>query len=406
MIERELIAAVLSRPEVLWECPVQPEHFESEVHGQIWRTILDLQHKGESFDAVTVSQSLGGDAGDRAITYVNEAVGSAAAAPGYASRIIEGWRNRMASDIYAKAQSGEISRDDAIRELMALDDEESTHETNIKQAMRKALDDMEEAAAAGGGIRGITTGLKDLDRHLGGLHNGDLTIIGARPSHGKTALLLHIAQCAGVPLGMVSAEMPDFQLAQRHAASIGRVSLANIRQGKVGKDEMAAFVKANRQLRDDYHLLDRGSPHIDEVIKVARKWHHKYQIQLFLVDYIQRITGRGDSKAERVADVAKSLKTIARDLNIPVVALAQVKRDVDSRSDKRPGMADLYYSSELEMEADQVITLYRDEVYNSDSPDKGMAELSICKNRAGYCGTVKVSWAGEFVSFGDLAWQF
>src|SRR5690554_485003 len=115
MIERELIAAVLSRPEVLWECPCQPEHFESEVHADIWRTILDLQHKGESFDAVTVSQSIGGEAGARVIEIVNDSVGTSSAAPGYARKVIEGWRDREASDLLIKAQDGEISRDELIR---------------------------------------------------------------------------------------------------------------------------------------------------------------------------------------------------------------------------------------------------------------------------------------------------
>jgi replicative DNA helicase len=402
MIEQELISAVLSKPSVLWECTVEPEHFTSEVHADIWRTILDLQHKGESFDAVMVSQTLGGDAGSRVIQIANESVGTAAAAPGYARKVMERWRDRVASDVYAKAQSGELTRDEAIRSLMAIDDQESRFECDIRQAIKWALADMEEAASAGGGLRGITTGLADLDRHLGGWHRGDLIIEAARPAMGKTALMLHHAQSAGVPVGVVSAEQPAFQIAQRHAASIGKVSLANLRQGKIGERETQAVIAANRKLKD-YWILDRASPTIAEVERTARRWHHKHGIQVLFVDYLQRIRGNGESKAERISDVAKGLKTIARDLDIPVIALAQVNRDVEKRTNRRPTMADLYYSSEIEMEADQVITLYRDEVYHDDSKDAGIAELAICKNRHGYIGTIFVSWAGEFVSFGDLS---
>jgi replicative DNA helicase len=404
MIERELIAAVLTKPSVLWECTVEPEHFTSEVHADIWRTILDLQHKGESFDAVTVSQAMGGEAGARVIEIANESIGAPASASGYARRIVEVWRGRVAGDIYAQAQNGDLTRDEVIRKLMTLDDQESRFECDIKQAMRWALDDMEAAAEAGGDLRGITTGLVDLDKHLGGWHDGDLVVLGARPAMGKTALMLHFAQRAGVPLGVVSSEQPAYQIAQRHAASLGKVSLSNLRQGKVGGKETQAVMHANRTLRD-YWILDRSSPTITEVERVARRWHHKHGIKLLLVDYIQRIRGHGEKRHEQVGDVVRSLKTLARDLDIPVIALSQVGRQVESRqNDRRPRMGDLSDSSEIEKEADQVLTLYRDEVYDEKTEDKGIAEISICKNRHGYVGTVHCEWIGEFVSFGDMTY--
>ena len=403
MIERELIAAVISKPDTLWQCEVEPEHFESEVHAEIWRTILDLQHRGESFDAVTVSQAIGGDAGSRVIDIATEAVGAPAAAPGYARTIVDRWRDRKAADVYHLAGEGQLSRDEAIRSLMALDDQESRFECDIQQAFKWAVADMEEAAAAGGGLRGITTGLAKLDDHLGGWHDGDLVVVGARPAMGKTALMLHFAQRAGVPLGLVSAEQPAYQIAQRHAASIGKVSLSNLRNGQVGGKEMQAVASANRSLKD-YWLLDRSNPTITEVERVARRWHHKHGIKILFVDYIQRIKGHGDKRHEQVGDVVRSLKTLARDLSIPVIALSQVSRAVEARpKNKRPNMSDLSDSSEIEKEADQVLTLYRDEVYDEDSADKGKAEIAICKNRHGYVGFVYVGWAGEFVSFGDLA---
>jgi replicative DNA helicase len=246
--------------------------------------------------------------------------------------------------------------------------------------------------------------LQVLDSHLGGWQDGDLTVIGARPAMGKTALLLHFAAAAGVSVGLVSAEQPAFQIAQRHAASLGRVSLADLRRGRIGDQEQGLLVEAIRKInRMNYRIYDRSSPHIADVERMARRWKQKHGMEILLVDYIQRIRGDGDKKHERVGDVVQRLKTLARDLDVPVVALSQVGRQVESRTNRRPGMGDLSDSSEIEKEADAVITLYRDEVYNPESKDKGTAELYIAKNRHGYTGTVRVQWAGVWVRFADLA---
>ena len=400
LTETELVAAAMSNSDLIWQVEVMPEHFQSEVMGEIWGAMQARQKEGSRFDAVTLSQDLP-EHSDRIITIANESIGSAAAARGYAEKVISGWVDRSAGDVYTKALSGELDRDSAIRALMNLDSGKDRFECTIQQALKSALQDMEEAQEAGGGLRGITTGLADLDRHLGGWHRGDLIVIGARPAMGKTALMLHHAQRCGVPLGVVSSEQPSYQIAQRHVASLGKVSLANIRQGKIGENEMKAMIIANGKLKD-YWLLDRSSPSVTDVERTARRWYHRHGIKILFVDYIQRIRGQGDRRHEQVGDVVRSLKTLARDLDIPVVALAQVSREVEKRQNRRPTMADLADSSEIEKEADQVITLYRDEVYNEDSPDKGKAELSICKNRHGYIGTVHAEWIGEFVSFGDL----
>jgi replicative DNA helicase len=400
MTENELVAAAMRNPDVLWQVEAQPEHFTSAVLSEVWRTMQAMQGAGEKFDAVTLAQALPGHE-DRIITIANDAIGSPAAAGGYAKKLIADWTDRTAGDIYAQAIDRQITRDEAIRALMALDQTRDQFECTIQQAMKRALADMEEAQAAGGALRGITTGLADLDKTLGGWHDGDLVVIGARPAMGKTALMLHHAQSCKMPLGVVSSEQPAHQIAQRHIASIGKTSLSNLRQGKIGEHEMNAVIQANRRLKE-YWMLDRSSPSITDVERTARRWHHKHGIKILFVDYIQRIRGVGDKRHEQVGDVVRGLKTLARDLNIPVVALAQVGRDVERRTNRRPGMADLADSSEIEKEADQVITLYRDEVYDADSPHKGIAELGICKNRHGYVGTVHVEWRGEFVSFGDL----
>lgn len=411
-IERGLIGAVLNRPSLFDEVPVSSDHFAAERHAKAWQTIAAMRSEGEGVDPTTVMDRLATE-GDRQLSA--DVIGWSADAPGpsmaaeYARRVVEAWRLRSAREIAANLDEACIrgersSIDRAIRDLMDLDQSSSSHEHTIQDAARAAMDDMAEAADAKGGLRGITTGLKVLDSHLGGWQRGDLTVIGARPAMGKTALLLHFAASAGVPVGFASAEQPAFQIAQRHAASIGRVSLSDLRQGKVGDREQSLLVEAIRRInRMDYRIYDRPSPHISDVERVARRWKQKGGLGILLVDYIQRIRGDGDKKHERVGDVVQRLKTLARDLDVPVVALSQVGRQVEQRANRRPGMGDLSDSSEIEKESDAVITLYRDEVYNPETKDGGIAELYIAKNRHGYTGTVRVQWAGAFVSFADLA---
>lgn len=397
MIEREVIAACLAKPDLLYEIDLEPAHFGSQVCQVIWAKMLELSKAGQVFDAVTVSQDLGKD-GAHVIEIVNEALGLPTNAKAYAQKIKQAWVDAESQRIMA---SGE-PLDEIISQLMALNTEAKHATVTIKEAMKLAVEDM-QAAAECDGIRGITTGLHKLDQNLGGWHRGDLSVIGARPAMGKTALLLHFAARCGVPLGMISTEQPAYQIAQRHCASIGRVPLGKIRSGKIGKDEMAAVIAVNRKMKD-YHIYDQSAPSILDIIREARKWKHRHGIQILFVDYIQRIKGAGDRRHEQVGDVVRGLKTLARDLDIPVVALAQVGRAVEARTDRRPNMGDLSDSSEIEKEADQVLTLYRDEVYNPETTDIGIAELDIAKNRHGHTGTVKVSWQGEFVSFGDLNW--
>ena len=397
MIEREYLACCMRNPDMLTDLAVKSDHFESPMNRLIYQTMMEY---GQSFDAVLINQKLfqrgEREAAARVLDIMNDCTGIQANAAKYAVEIRNNHRKRMTQEILLDGletlDTGKI-----VRSLMELDQQETNHEITIKQAMAQALQDMEQASE---GIRGITTGLADLDKHLGGWHKGDLCVIGARPAMGKTALLLHFAQSCGVPLGLVSAEQPAYQIAQRHVASIGKVRLSDLRQGKVGEHETKAVITANHRLKD-YWIYDRSAPTIDEIVKVARRWKHKHDIQVLFIDYIQRIQGKGKARHEQVGDVVRSLKTLARDLSIPVVALAQVARQVEARDNKRPGMGDLSDSSEIEKEADQIITMYRDEVYNNNTDEPGICELKVCKNRHGYTGTVVARWIGEHVSFAD-----
>jgi len=411
-IERGLIGAVLAQPSLLDEIDIPTATFFHERHAKVWGVIHAMRSEGQGVDTMTVMDRLATD-GERELSA--EVIGWSADAPGsvmarqYAQRVEDAHRMRQARDIAAMLDEGCKSGDKgcidrAVRDLMDLHQTSASHEHSIKDAVRMALEDMEKAADAEGGLRGITSGLMSLDSHLGGWQDGDLSVIGARPAMGKTALMLCCAAEAGVPLGVVSAEQPAYQIAQRHSSTLGRVSLSDIRRGKIGNAEQEKLVGALQKInRMDYWIYDRSSPHISDVERQARKWKQKHGIKILFVDYIQRIRGDGDRRHEQVGDVVRRLKTLARDLSIPVVALSQVGRQVEQRTNRRPGMGDLSDSSEIEKEADQIMTLYRDEVYDDQSKDKGIAEIYIAKNRHGYTGVIRVQWAGEFVRFSDLA---
>lgn len=399
MIEQEYLACAIRNPMVLVDHPISAEHLESPLHQTIYHAMMEL---GQSFDAALLTNKLWEsgeqEASNRVLGIIADCNGVQANVAKYAEQIEVGYRKRKTQEILAEGMQT-LDAGSVIRQLMEIDAHKASYETNIRAAMGEALLDMEQAAETQG-IRGITTGLSDLDKHLGGWHRGDLCVIGARPAMGKTALLLHFAQSCGVPLGLISAEQPAYQIAQRHVASIGKVRLSDLRNGKIGKKETEAVITANHKLKD-YWIYDRSAPTIDDVVKMARRWVHRHDIRILFVDYIQRINGSGKMRHEQVGDVVRSLKTLARDLEIPVVALAQVARQVESREDKRPSMGDLSDSSEIEKEADQIITMYRDEVYNKKSELAGICELKVCKNRHGYTGTVPVEWIGEHVSFRD-----
>ena len=401
MIEQEYLACAMRNPDVLIDYPVKAEHFCSPVNQLIYQAMIEY---GESFDAVLINQRLF-DQGERAaasrvLEILNDCNGLQANASKYAEGISSFWLKRKTQEIL-EAGLETLDADKIAKQLIDLQQDESGHETTIRQALGQALEDMEVAAQCDG-IRGLTTGLRELDKHLGGWQKGDLCVIGARPAMGKTALLLHFAQSCGAPVGLVSAEQPAYQIAQRHVASIGKVSLSRLRQGKIGERETNAVISTSKRL-DNYWIYDRSAPDVEDIVKVARRWKHKHNIEILMIDYIQRIQGSGRARHEQVGDVVRSLKTLARDLDIPVVALAQVSRQVEARDNKRPGMGDLSDSSEIEKEADQIITMYRDEVYNTNTDSPGLCELKVTKNRHGYTGTIPVMWSGEYVSFSDRA---
>jgi replicative DNA helicase len=417
--ETALIATLLLRPSAIPEVDLTPDEFTDERLGTIYRTIQDLFAAAEETDAVTVMDALEREGkrgiGNFAVQLATEGMTTASPAV-YAEQIRVQAQFRQASDIarslMAAAQSREPTCvDEAIAQLMDLHRTEKRFEFTAKAAANAAFQEISAVIQSGGKLRGITTGVDRLDDRLGGWHGGDLTIVGARPSMGKTALLVHFARCAmegGHSIGMISAEQPAMQIAQRHMAMGGRVDASRLRAGKLEDEEWNRVTGAIAQIASSrYWLYDRSAPSLSEVVRIARKWKHAHGIELLLVDYVQRIRDESSEapRWERVGNVARGLKNLARDLDIPVVALAQVNRAVEQRADQRPRMGDLADSSELEKEADAILMLYRDDVARPDAKDRqqGIAELLLEKNRHGPTGRVKMAFVAQTMRFENLA---
>lgn len=313
---------------------------------------------------------------------------------------------RVTSSAYAGADAPTLL-DDAIRDMMALAKAEQGCEYTLRQALVAAMDDVDAAFQAGGKIRGITTGFGRIDKRLGGWHKGDLVFIGARPSMGKTALMVNLALNAaknGHSVGIISGEQSYMQIGQRSASAESRVHAERMRNGDIDDEAWPQLTEAmSRLVNQRVRIYDRSAPAIEEVERVARRWKQEHGMEVLFVDYLQRIRApKAQNRIDEVSDVARRLKTLARDLDIPVVCLAQVKAEVDKRTDARPGLGDIANSDEATREADLIAFLYRDEVYKDDTNDRGIAELNVEKYRHGPTGKFILKFDGATMRFDDL----
>ncbi len=261
-------------------------------------------------------------------------------------------------------------------------------------------------------ITGIPTGYRDLDRETSGLQPGDLIIIAGRPSMGKTALALNMAEHAAVenklPVAIFSMEMSGSQLAMRMLGSIGRLDQHKLRTGRLSDDDWNRLTNAVGKLHDAPILVDEsGALNALELRARARRLHRQYgKLGLIVVDYLQlmQASSEGENRATEISEISRSLKSLAKELKVPVVALSQLSRAVEQRTGpKRPIMSDLRESGAIEQDADLILAIYREEVYTPDTPEKGVAEIIILKQRNGPIGTVKLTFLGEYTRFENYA---
>ncbi len=410
---------------------LREEDFYRADHRLIWKHIARLIERGKPADVITVFESL--DADKRAeeaggLAYLNalaQNTPSAANIRGYAQivrdrsilRRLLGSTDEIAESVYNR-------RGREVREI--LDSAESAvfkiaedgargkqgfiEMSSLVVQVRDRVQELHELNSPD--VTGLATGFTDLDQKTSGLQPGDLIIVAGRPSMGKTAFSLNIAEnvaLEGGIVGVFSMEMGGTQLAMRMLGSIGRIDLHKLRTGKLNDTEFSKFATALERLQEvKLHVDETPALMALELRARARRLHRLYgKLDLIVIDYLQLMSGSSgaasENRATEISEISRSLKALAKELQVPVIALSQLNRSLESRTDKRPMMSDLRESGAIEQDADVILFIYRDEVYNPDSQDKGTAEIIIGKQRNGPIGRVQLAFLGEYTKFENLA---
>lgn len=403
---------------------LNPEDFYRDNHRSIYVVIRDIFEKGDPVDLVTVAESLRqagrleGIGGIGTISEIAGSVPSAANVEHYARIVAEKSLLRqlikMAGYI---AEKGYDTGEEAFNllneaEKLLLDiSQRQTKEgfISIRTVLLKTFDKIEHLYAHKGNLTGVPTYFKDLDRITSGWQSSDLIIIAARPSMGKTALALNMAQNAAVrshvPVALFSLEMSKEQLVQRLLCSEAMVDQQRVRTGELLDSDWPKLTQAVGPLSDaPIFIDDTVGISLAEMRSKARRLKMEQGLGLIVIDYLQLMTlgRRVESRQQEVAQISRGLKGVARELSVPVIALSQLNRGVEQRQDKKPIMSDLLESGGIEADADVVSFIYRDEYYNPESEKKGIAEIIIAKHRNGPVGTIELGFLKEFTKFVNL----
>ena len=400
-------------------------------HRILYRAILSLARKNQPFDVVTVLDALKSantldDAGGE--TYLFELANntpSVANISAYADIVREKSVQRqlisVAGDI---ADSAYYPGDRLLSELLDFAETrvfaiaEQTAQEGGPQANKSILvrtvEKIDSLYHSGESVTGLPTGLTDLDQLTTGLQPADLIIVAGRPSMGKTTLAMNMAEHVAIkssqPVLVFSMEMPADALAMRMMSSLGRLDQHRLRTGKLNDNDWPRITSAVHMLSEAPLFID-DTPALSPTelrARARRLVKEQGSLGLIVVDYLQlmRVTGsKVDNRTAEISEISRSLKALAKELRVPVIALSQLNRSLEQRQDKRPMMSDLRESGAIEQDADLICFIYRDEVYNEDSPDKGCAEIIVAKQRNGPIGRVKVAFLGQYTRFEDLAYQ-
>ncbi len=426
--EESLLGAMLLSKEAAGSAVdrVSPEDFYKPAHSAIFSAVRALYLRGEPVDAVTVyeevTRSGAGDfvADASVLVSLQVATPTAGGVESYA-RIVEEYAllRRM---IAAAGQIADLGYEAPADVTAALDQAESLifevaerrvidSLQGIKDLLQGSVNALEEIAANGRSVTGTPTGYRDLDEHLSGLQPSNLVIVGARPSAGKTSFALgavsHVAIHEAKPVLLFSLEMNHMEITQRLIAAEARIDVTKLRSGRLTNADWSNVWTAIARLETaPIWIDDNPSVTVMDIRAKARRFMATQKgLGLVVVDYMQLMTGRAgaENRQVEVSEISRGLKILARELNVPVLALSQLSRGLEMRSDKRPMLADLRESGSLEQDADVVLFIYRDELYNPESPDRGTAEIMVAKHRNGPIGVVKLAFVERYARFTNYA---
>lgn len=412
MIEQSLIGALTKFPNELPALHLRPEHFEDPFCSRALSAMFVIVRNGHAITPMEIARIMGGDELINLATLKlwRDEIPSKSPMAHWANILRSNWRTKQVRKILSEYQdapgTGDEIRGKVITELAAIEDDGKNHTTSGQDWMEKVVEKLEETydARRNGGIVGVRTGLREMDDILGGFHNSDLIIMGARPKMGKTAWLVNAAKSAamsGKRVGIASAEMPAYQLGQRLLSDVAGVPASVFRSGLMNDAQFHAMSEGTATIAElPIMVFDKPGMTPTDIALQTRAWQMSTGIDILFVDYLQRLVAgpeyANQSRALEVAKMVASLKTLALTMNIPVVCLAQVNRDCESRADKRPMPSDLKESGAIEQEADVIMFLYRDSVYNKNA-DPHMAEILIEANRHGPTGIINCVFDGEYM---------
>lgn len=407
------------------------EHFYRQDHRLIYRVAAKLANNGEPIDVVTVAEELEkinelqNTGGMKYLSELVEKTPSATNVRAYVDIVYERAVLRNLISI-----SGEISDsafnpagrtsadllDEAERKVFQISESAGGNKNegpqSVNPVLTKTLERIETLFNATDDITGVTTGFRDLDEMTSGLQPSDLVIVAARPSMGKTAFAMNLVEAALIkaekPVLVFSMEMPADSILMRVISSLGQINQTRVRSGKLEEDDWPRLTSAVSMLKDrPLYIDDTAGLSPTEVRSRARRVARevKQDLGMIMVDYLQlmQVPGMTEGRTAEISEISRSLKALAKELNCPVVALSQLNRGLESRTDKRPMNSDLRESGAIEQDADVIMFIYRDEYYNEDSPDKGIAEIIIGKQRNGPIGKCRLSFQGQFTKFNDLS---
>ena len=406
------------------------EHdFYRRDHQLIYRAIRELAEKNKPFDAVTLgewfeSQDLAEQvAGGAYLIELASTTPSAANIVAYAEivrdkavlrKLIEVGTGIVNDGFQPDGRDSSEILSSAEQQVFAIAEAGARGRTDfvpVNKALSEAFDVLQTRYANGGTVTGLPTGYTELDELTAGLQPTDLIIVAARPAMGKTTLALNMAEHAAIrtkkAVAVFSMEMSASQLALRLISSNGRVNAQRLRSGQLEDEDWSRVTSAIRMLRDAKIFIDDTPSLSPDVLRAkARRLKREHDLGLIVVDYLQLmvVPGNNENRATEISEISRSLKHLAKELNVPVIALSQLNRSLESRADKRPVMADLRESGAIEQDADVIVFIYRDDYYNREnSPDKGLAEIIIGKQRNGPTGSLKLKFFGEYTRFDNLS---
>lgn len=424
--EQSVIASMmLSRDAILKASGMlTSDDFYNRQYGILFESIMELHDAGSSVDPVTLQDKLKEkdvppevssmefvrEIMDTLPTSANiEDYARIVAAKATLRRLIR-LNEEIANTCYAGRESLDYILDYTEKKVFQLVQKRNVEDfVPVRQIVMNAMDKIEMAARNKGNVTGIPTGFIDLDYRTAGMQPSDLILVAARPSMGKTAFELNLAQYMAfkknLTVALFSLEMSKEQLVNRLFSQESSVDAQKLRTGQLNDQEWERLIESAGVIGKSKLIID-DTPGITiaELRTKCRKYKLEHDLSIVMIDYLQLMSGSGrtESRQQEISDISRSLKALARELNVPVIALSQLSRAVEQRPDHRPMLSDLRESGAIEQDADVVMFLYRDDYYNHDSPEKGVSEIIIAKQRNGPIGTVKLAWLPEYTRFANL----